>query len=109
MTVSAVRVRLCVLDDIATGLGRAFAVGGRQLAVFRGRTGEVYAVEAECPHKGGPLADGMLVGNQVVCPLHTARFDGRTGACDQPGLCGGVGAYPAEVRDGAVYVTVPAE
>ncbi len=102
------RVEVCKLDDLPLGLGRAFAVGGRRLAVFRDRGGEVYAVAAQCPHKAGPLADGMLVNGQVVCPLHAARFDGRTGECDQPGLCGQVQAYPAEVRDGAVVVTVPA-
>jgi len=106
MTTHSVAVRLCVLDDIATGLGRAFEVGGRPIAVFRGRTGDVYAVDGFCPHKQGPLADGMLVGNQVVCPLHNFRIDGNTGDCDQPGICG-ITAYPVEVRDGGVYVTVP--
>ena len=69
-------------------------------------TGQVFAVDGVCPHKGGPLADGMLVGDQVVCPLHAFRFDAATGACDQPGVCA-IATYPVEVRDGAVFVTVP--
>lgn len=106
MTTTATRIALCTLDDLPTGLGRAFEVGGRPLAVFRGREGDVFAIDGVCPHKGGPLADGMLIGNQIVCPLHAFRFDGSTGACDQEGTCA-IGAYPVEVRDGQVFVTVP--
>jgi nitrite reductase (NADH) small subunit len=105
-TRTAVRVSLCLLDDLAPGLGRPFRVGDRDLAVFRGRAGEVYAVDAVCPHKNGPLADGMLIGSQVVCPLHAYRYDGTSGGCDQPGACG-IAAYPTEVTSGTVYVTVP--
>lgn len=106
MTATAARVPLCTLADIAPGLGRGFEIDGRPVAVFRGRDGQVFAVDGRCPHKGGPLADGMLIGEQVVCPLHAYRYHGATGDCDQPGACG-VEAFPAEVRGGVVYVTVP--
>jgi nitrite reductase (NADH) small subunit len=106
MTATTTRVPLCTLDDIATGLGRAFDVGGRSVAVFRSRDGKVFAVDGKCPHKGGPLADGMLIGEQVVCPLHAFRYQGTSGECDQPGACA-IEAHPAEVRDGIVYITVP--
>ncbi|MDY3559271.1 Rieske 2Fe-2S domain-containing protein [Gemmata sp. JC673] len=106
MTATVTRVALCTLDDLPTGLGRAFEVGGRSLAVFRGREGEVFAVDGKCPHKGGPLADGMLIGSQIVCPLHAFRFDGRSGACDQENVCA-TGAYPVEVSNGQVFITVP--
>ena len=104
-TATATRIELCKLDDIATGLGRSFRVGDKLLAVFRSRTGAVFAVDGLCPHKAGPLADGMLVGEQVVCPMHAFRYDAKTGDCDQPAACG-IGTYPVEVQDGAVLVTV---
>jgi nitrite reductase (NADH) small subunit len=105
-TMTATRVPLCILDDLPLGLGRSFVVGDVPIAVFRSRTGRVFAVEGVCPHKGGPLADGMLVGDDtVVCPLHTFRFDGTTGACDQAGVCEVI-TYPVEVRNGTVVVTV---
>ena len=106
MTATTTRVPLCTLDDIAVGLGRSFDVGGTAVAVFRGREGQVFAVEGKCPHKGGPLADGMLIGEQVVCPLHAYRYHGTSGACDQPNACA-IEAFPTEVRNGTVYVTVP--
>jgi nitrite reductase (NADH) small subunit len=99
-------VTVCALDDLPVGLGRAFRVGGKVIAVFRSRTGRVFAVDNVCPHKSGPLADGMLMGEQVVCPLHTFKFHGTSGACDQPNVCA-VGAYPAEVVDGTVRLTLP--
>jgi nitrite reductase (NADH) small subunit len=106
MTTTAIRIPLCTLNEIAVGLGRAFDVGGRALAVFRGRDGKVFAVEGKCPHKGGPLADGMLIGEQVVCPLHAFRFHGESGECDQSNVCA-IETYPAEVRNGTVVITAP--
>jgi nitrite reductase (NADH) small subunit len=106
MSVAApAEVALCPVADLPVGLGRPFRVGGRLVAVFRSRTGRVFAVQGTCPHKGGPLADGMLAGEQVVCPLHAFRFDARSGACDQAGTCA-VETYPVEVRDGVVHLTL---
>ena len=100
------RVAVCKEWDIPAGLGRSFRVGGRLVAVFKARDGRVFAVEGTCPHKGGPLADGMQIGEQVVCPLHAFRFHGTSGECDQANVCA-IETYPTEVRDGAVFVTVP--
>jgi nitrite reductase (NADH) small subunit len=73
-------VTLGSLEAIPFGEGRTFDVGTRRIAVFRTRLGEVYATQAECPHRGGPLADGLLGGTTLVCPLHSWKFDLRTGA-----------------------------
>ena len=48
----------------------------------------------------------MLIGEQVVCPLHAFRYQGTSGECDQEGACAIV-VYPAEVQNGTVFVTVP--
>ena len=98
-------VELCKLDDLPVGLGRPFRVGDRLIAVFRARSGKVFAVDGVCPHRGGPLADGMLAGDQVVCPYHAFRYDGRTGECDQAGSCS-VATYPIRVTGGKVEVTL---
>ena len=67
------------LDQIPIGEGRVFRVAGRDIAVFRCRTGQVHATAAECPHRGGPLADGLVGNGSVICPLHGRVFDLRTG------------------------------
>ena len=98
-------IRICRVDDLPVGLGRAFDVGGKRLALFLTRRGTVHAVDNTCPHRQGPLAEGMLAGNQVVCPLHAFRFDLASGECDQPGTCA-VHVYPTEIRDDWVYLTL---
>ncbi|HEX7827411.1 MAG TPA: Rieske 2Fe-2S domain-containing protein, partial [Mycobacterium sp.] len=62
------------LDEIPPGEGRTYAVGGEQVAVFRLRDGSLRAIDAVCPHRGGPLADGLIDENVVVCPLHGHTF-----------------------------------
>jgi nitrite reductase (NADH) small subunit len=72
-------ITLGALSAIPPGEGRAFAVGKRRIAVFHTRQGQVLAVQAECPHRGGPLADGLVGGNTLICPLHSWKFDLSTG------------------------------
>ena len=52
---------------------------GRRIAVFRA-AGGWYALDAACPHRGGPLADGIVCDRAVICPLHDRRYDLATGA-----------------------------
>lgn len=72
-------VTLAPVSSIPEGEGRTFSIGKARLAVFRGRGGEVFATQADCPHKGGPLADGLLGGSTLICPLHAQKFDLSTG------------------------------
>jgi nitrite reductase (NADH) small subunit len=74
-------VRLGPVDVIPLGEGRAFAVDGEQVAVFRLRDGTLRATAARCPHAGGPLADGQLDASAVVCPLHARAFSFADGSC----------------------------
>lgn len=102
---TATKIRVCTIDELPTGLGRAFAVNGSEIALFRTRRGNVFAVDNRCPHRGGPLAEGMLAGDAVVCPLHAFRFELATGECDQPGTCP-VGTYPITQEGDDIYITV---
>ncbi len=72
-------VTLGMIDSIPAGDGRTFRVGEVHLAVFRSRAGGVFVTQAECPHRGGPLADGLVGGSTVICPLHSLKFDLVTG------------------------------
>lgn len=96
--------RLCPVEEVPVGEGRAFAAGGRQVAVFRRRDGSLAAVSAVCPHAGGPIADGQMDGEVVVCPLHLHVFELATGCSrtGQPALR----VYPVRVEDGHVVVEV---
>jgi nitrite reductase (NADH) small subunit len=67
------------VEQIPFGEGRAFGVGGEQVAVFRLRDGTLRALSAVCPHRGGPIADGTIDQQVVLCPLHQHAFDLETG------------------------------
>jgi nitrite reductase (NADH) small subunit len=73
-------------------------VEGRQIAVFRLRDGSVRAVDAVCPHRGGPLSDGLADDRVVICPLHNYTYDLSTGEEVANGGAG-VRSYPAHVDD----------
>src|SRR6186713_1167566 len=73
-------------SEIPAGEGRNFEVGGEKVALFRTRAGNLFACQAECPHKRGPLADGLVGDGFVVCPLHEWQFDLSTGKT-QNGTC----------------------
>jgi nitrite reductase (NADH) small subunit len=90
-----VEVTLGPLAHIPEGEGRSFVIGDKRLAVFRPRSGGVFATQADCPHRGGPLADGLLGGKTLICPLHTLKFDLTTGQASD-GTCT-LKTYPARL------------
>jgi nitrite reductase (NADH) small subunit len=101
-------IRACAVDDIPLGEGRAITLVGRRIALFRTRGGW-YALDAACPHLGGPLADGIVSERSVICPLHERRFDLATGEA-QPGRCAaGVAAHRVTVAGSSVFVSLGAE
>jgi nitrite reductase (NADH) small subunit len=92
--------------QIPEGEGRNFEIDGRRVAVFRARDGKVFATQAECPHRKGPLADGLLGGHTLVCPLHEWRFDLSTGATEN-GECG-INVYELRLEaDGTMVIELP--
>ena len=93
------------LSDLTPGEGRTYTAGGRQIAVFLLGDDTVRALDAVCPHRGGPLADGQIDPDLVVCPLHQYAFRFDTGRCTAPGI-DPVHIYPARVHDGRIVVTV---
>jgi nitrite reductase (NADH) small subunit len=69
------------INDVPLLEGRRAFVDGRPIAVYRLSSGWA-ATDAECPHRGGPLADGLLTDQCVTCPLHGRKFDLQTGTQD---------------------------
>lgn len=93
------------VDQIPVGEGRTFVVDGRQIAVFRLRDGSMRALDAVCPHRGGPLADGLVDAHVVICPLHGFTYDLATG-CEVANGGAPVTAYRVHADDGTVHLSV---
>ena|SRR5437879_6418579 len=75
MNTGQVLYNLGPLDRLPRGEGRTFLIENTPVAIFRTRQDEVFATQASCPHKGGPLADGIIGAGKVICPLHAYKFD----------------------------------
>lgn len=88
-------------DRIPIGEGRTFLVGSTAVAVFRTRTSEVFATQASCPHKEGPLADGIVGAGILICPLHAYRFELATGR-PAGNNCAPLRTYAVSVVDGRI-------
>lgn len=84
------------LDDIPRQGARVVRTTAGCIAVFRTADDRVFALEDRCPHKGGPLSEGILHGDSVTCPLHAWVFDLNTGQA--------LGADEGAVRRFAVRV-----
>ncbi len=97
--------RVGSVDDIPALEGRSVTVEGRRIAVFRLPDGWA-AVDAACPHLGGPLADGLVADQCVTCPLHGRRFDLRTGVRQGSGADPdeAVAVHAVDVRDDGLWV-----
>jgi nitrite reductase (NADH) small subunit len=91
-------VNLGPASRIPLGEGRMFVLGERTIAVFRTRGGRVFATQALCPHREGPLADGLTGGGRVVCPLHGLQFELADGQAVGH-ACGDLETYPVRVSD----------
>ena len=91
-------------DDVPPGEARAFALGEAQVAVFRLRSGELRAMDAICPHSGGPLADGQIDAKKVICPLHNYAFSLADGSCLNGEYA--VRTYPVREEAGEIVVDV---
>ena len=95
-------VKIGPLSAFPPGEGRVYSLQGENIAVFHTRGGEVFACQAACPHRGGPLADGLVGGTTLICPLHAWKFDLSTGET-LFGDCG-VKTFPVRVDDGGWVV-----
>jgi nitrite reductase (NADH) small subunit len=99
-------VRVARGADIPARRGCLVEAGSCTLAVFNGGDGRFYAVSALCPHEDGPLADGWIEGDAVVCPWHGFDFDLATGLCRVADDLS-ISVFPTRVVNGMVEVDVP--
>ncbi|MEI7431122.1 MAG: nitrite reductase small subunit NirD [Betaproteobacteria bacterium] len=76
--------KLCELDDIPRLGSRVVASASGNIAIFRTADDEVFAMHDKCPHKGGPLSQGIVTGKVVTCPLHSWKIQLENGQAVAP-------------------------
>ena len=91
------------LDDIKLRGARIVKSPVGCIALFRTGEEEVFATSNTCPHKQGPLSEGIVHGQKVTCPLHNWVFDLNTGQA-QGGDEGQIATYPIRVEDGRLLL-----
>lgn len=94
---------IVALTDIPKLGSRVVKTGASNIAVFRTSDDQVFALRDECPHKGGPLSQGIVHGTSVTCPLHNWKIDLASGEALGPDE-GCTNIYPAKVENGMVYI-----
>lgn len=96
-------VKLANKSDLSPGTGNVFEVDGCSIALFN-VSGDFYAIDNTCPHRGGSLGEGKLKGDIVICPLHAAHFNVMTGAVTFPPARVGVRSFAVTIAGNDVLV-----
>jgi nitrite reductase (NADH) small subunit len=91
------------LSDFRRRAARIVKAPGCDVAVFRTESGELFALDNRCPHRGGPLSEGIVYGDAVACPLHGWVISLRTGRAAEPDE-GCVRTMPVRVESGRVLL-----
>jgi nitrite reductase (NADH) small subunit len=97
-------IPICRVDDIPVlGARRVAREQGAEVAVFRAADDEVFALLDRCPHKGGPLSQGIVFGHSVACPLHNWTIELASGEARAPDV-GCAARFAVRIVDGVVQL-----
>lgn len=99
-------VQVARLEEVPEGKVKVVEVEGRRIALCN-YNGSIYAIDDVCTHDRGPLGQGELIGNEIECPRHGARFDVASGRPTRLPAVRPVQTYPVHVSDGIISVEVP--
>lgn len=95
--------KVCLLEEIPVRGSRVVPHDTGSIAVFRTADDAVFALRDACPHKGGPLSQGIVHGHRVTCPLHGWNLELSSGEAAAPDV-GCTRRYPVRVEDGVVLL-----
>jgi nitrite reductase/ring-hydroxylating ferredoxin subunit len=96
-------VKVATTGELAPGQAKRVEAQGKRIALFN-RDGAYHAIEDTCPHRGGPLSEGQVEGNVVICPWHGAKFNITTGDVLGPPARAGVASFRIRVSGSDVEV-----
>ena len=98
-------LKACRVEDIPRLGARVVKGSAEDIAIFRNAADEVFALHDKCPHKGGPLSQGIVYGRRVACPLHNWNVQLDDGCAVAPDS-GCAKSFPVKVEDGEVFLQI---
>jgi nitrite reductase (NADH) small subunit len=96
-------IEVVALQDIPRLGARVIDAKAMKIALFRTSDDQVFAIKNSCPHKGGPLSEGIVHGTSVTCPLHNWKIDLASGEALGPDQ-GCANTFPVKIENGLVYI-----
>lgn len=105
-TAQTVWMEVASIDELPAQMGKTVRLNGHEVALFKLANGEIKAIQNRCPHKSGGLAEGMVCGEYVFCPMHDRKIHIPSGQVQAPDT-GCVKTYGVSVLDGKVYLELP--
>ena len=97
--------KICPLSEIPKLGARVVRTKDVEIGVFRTEDDRVFAVNNTCPHKGGPLSQGIVYGDKVACPLHSWKISLVDGKAEEPDI-GETTCFNTKIEDGIVFLEV---
>lgn len=97
-------VEVCAADKIEQEDVIRFDHGGRTFAIYRSADDEYFATDGLCTHEQVHLADGLVMGDIIECPMHNGRFNYKTGEAMGAPVCVNLKTYPVKLEAGKVFV-----
>lgn len=94
---------IVALEEVPRLGSRVVEAGSLKIALFRTSNDQVFAIKNACPHKGGPLSEGIVHGTTVTCPLHNWKIDLASGEALSPDQ-GCANTFPVKIENGQIYI-----
>lgn len=107
-TMNAIWTKVCTVTEIPLRGGRLLRAGHHEVALFRLSNGSIRAISSRCPHKQGPLAEGIVSNDTIICPLHAQKIDLQSGKVLAPDT-GCVTTYPIKTENDNVFIQLTGE
>lgn len=95
--------KVCPFDEIPKLGSRVVRTADKEIGVFRTEDDRIFAINNACPHKAGPLSQGIVYGDKVACPLHSWKISLVDGKAEEPDV-GETACYNTKIEDGIVYL-----
>lgn len=99
-------IQITSVQEIPDGERLFFEIDGLPIVIYS-LNGQYFATGDECSHDGGPIGDGEIDGNEIVCPRHGAKFDVRTGKVTGMPAVTDIPSFPVRVLDGKIEIGIP--